>query len=70
MLGKIEIGFAEGFCLQAGIDIAFKRQNRLAGVFGVKWVPVVKAGRVQIRQLVADAHQLADLRRRELAACR
>jgi hypothetical protein len=36
LLGKIEIGFAKVFRLQAGIDIAFKRQNRLAGVCRVK----------------------------------
>ena len=32
LLGKIEIVFAEGFGLQAGVDITFKRQNRLAGI--------------------------------------
>ena len=37
LLGKIEIVFAEGFGLQAGVDITFKRQNRLAGIwnFGI-----------------------------------
>ncbi|RAP66758.1 hypothetical protein ACZ87_04018 [Candidatus Erwinia dacicola] len=30
LLGKIELLLAEGFGLQAGIDIALKRKNRLA----------------------------------------
>ena len=67
LLGKIKIGFAKIFRLQAGVHIAFKRQNRLASVGrGEIRVPLVKAGRVQIGQLVADAHQRGDLRRREL----
>ena len=49
LLGKIKIGFAEIFRLQAGVHIAFKRQNRLASVGrGEIRVPLVKAGRVQI----------------------
>ena len=68
LLGEIEISLAKGFCLQAGIDIPLKRQNRLAGVVrGEVWLPVVKAGRVQVSQLVADAHQFANLWRRQLA---
>ena len=68
LLGKIEVGFTEVFRLQTGIDITFKRQNRLASVSrGEIRVPLVKAGRVKIGQLVADAHQRGDLRRRELA---
>ena len=66
LLGKIEIGFAKIFRLQTGVDITFKRQNRLASVRrGEIRVPLVKAGRVKIGQLVADAHQRGDLRRRE-----
>lgn len=44
LLGKIEIVFAEGFGLQAGVDITFKRQNRLAGIRRREiWLPVMKA---------------------------
>ena len=67
-LGKIEIVFAEGFCLQSGINVAFKSQNGLARVLRREVrLPVMKAGRIQIRQLIADAHQFADLWRREPA---
>ena len=67
LLGKIEIGFAKGLCPQAGIDIALKRQDCLTGVVrGEIWLPVVKAGRVQVSQLVADAHQFTNLRCRQL----
>ena len=45
-----------------------ERQNRLSGVVrGEVWLPVVKTGRVQVSQLVADAHQFANLWRRQLA---
>lgn len=37
LLGKIEIVFAEGFGLQASVDITFKRQNCLAGILSVKF---------------------------------
>ena len=51
-LGKIEIVFAEGFCLQSGINVAFKAKNGLARVLRREVrLPVMKAGRIQIRQL-------------------
>ena len=66
LLGKIEIVFAEGFGLQAGVDITFKCQNRLAGILRREiWLPVMKASGVDTRQFVADAHQRANLRRRQ-----
>ena len=44
LLGKIEIVFAEGFGLQASVDITFKRQNCLAGILRCEiWLPVMKA---------------------------
>lgn len=63
LLGKIEIVFAEGFGLQAGVDITFKCQNRTAGILRREiWLPVMKASGVDTRQFVADAHQGANLR--------
>ena len=51
LLGKIEIVFAESFGLQAGVDITFKRQNRLAGILRREiWLPVMKASGVDTRQ--------------------
>ena len=53
LLGKIEIVFAEGFGLQAGVDITFKRQNRLAGILRREiWLPVMKASGVDTRVLI------------------
>ena len=67
LLCKIEISLGEGFRLQAGIDIAFKGQNGLAGVFRRKVrLPVVKAGGVQVGKLIADTHQGFDLLRAKL----
>ena len=55
LLGKIEIVFAEGFGLQAGVDITFKRQNRLAGILRREiWLPVMKASGVDTRQFVVS----------------
>ena len=68
LLGKIEVGFTEVFRLQTGIDITFKCQNRLTRVSrGEIRMPFMESRRVQVCQLVADAHQRGDLRRRELA---
>lgn len=54
LLGKIEIVFAEGFGLQASVDITFKRQNCLAGILRCEiWLPVMKASGVDTRQFVA-----------------
>ncbi|MNP86443.1 hypothetical protein D3C76_1866850 [compost metagenome] len=64
LLGKIKVSLAEGFRLQAGIDVAFEGQNRLACVRRREIrLPVVEAGGIKIRQLVADAHQGCNLRR-------
>ena len=66
LLGKIEIVFAEGFGLQASVDITFKRQNCLAGILRCEiWLPVMKASGVDTRQFIADAHQGANLRGRQ-----
>lgn len=66
-LGEVKVVLSERLCLQAGVDIALKGEDRLAGILRRKVrVPVVETGGVQIRQLVADAHQLADLRRGQL----
>ncbi len=37
LLNKIEIVFAEGFGLQASVDITFKRQNCRRAFSGVKF---------------------------------
>lgn len=66
LLSKIKIVFAKSFGLQAGVNITFKRQNRLAGIRRRKiWLPVIKASSVNTRQFVANAHQRANLQRRQ-----
>jgi hypothetical protein len=69
LLGEVEIGFVEILRLQAGVNVALERQQRLTGIVRGKFrLPLAKARGVQPGQLVADAHQAGDLRRRQLAA--
>ena len=69
LLGKVEIGLVEILRLQAGVNVALERQQRLTGIVWGKFrLPLAKARGVQPGQLVADAHQAGDLRRRQLAA--
>ena len=64
LLGEVEIRFAEGLRLQTGVDVAFKRQNRLARILRRKiGLPAVEAFGIQVRQLIADTHKRSDLRR-------
>ena len=56
-LGEVKVVLGERLCLQAGVDIALKGKDRLAGILRRKVrMPVVETGGVQIRQLVANAH--------------
>ena len=69
LLGKVKIGLVEILRLQAGVNVALERQQRLTGIVWGKFrLPLAKARGVQPGQLVADAHQAGDLRRRQLAA--
>ncbi|MOA14985.1 hypothetical protein D3C78_1351210 [compost metagenome] len=69
LLGEIKVIFAEVLRVQAGINVAFKRQQGLAGIVrGEFRLPVAKASGVQAGQFIADAHQLGDLYRRQSAA--
>ena len=66
-LGKIEIGFAKSFYLQASVDVTFEGQQRLAGVGGREVrLPLMKTGGIQVGEFIADAHQRSDLRSRKL----
>ena len=61
-LGELEIVFAETFGIEPCIDVTLKRQYRLAGVVrGERRVPVLETLGVQLAELVADVHQVADL---------
>ncbi|MPN44721.1 hypothetical protein SDC9_192286 [bioreactor metagenome] len=68
LLSEVEIRLAEGFSLQPGIHVALKCQNGLARIVRREVrLPVMETRGIQIRQFVANSHQLANLRRRELA---
>ena len=45
LLGEVKVVLGERLCLQASVDIAFKGEDRLAGILRRKVrVPVVEAG--------------------------
>ncbi|MNN50183.1 hypothetical protein D3C81_1647570 [compost metagenome] len=67
-LGVIEIGFAEGLRIHAGVHIALEGQQRLLGVFrGERGRPAAETRGVEPADLVGNVHQFADLRGRQLA---
>ena len=52
LLGEVKVVLGERLCLQAGVDIALKGKDRLAGILRRKVrMPVVETGGVQIRSL-------------------
>ena len=59
--GKIEIGFAKRFCLQASVDVTFEGQQRPAALAGVVEAATPgETGGVQVGKFIADAHQRSD----------
>ncbi|MNI21307.1 hypothetical protein D3C73_748250 [compost metagenome] len=68
LLGVIEIGFAEGLRIQAGVHVTLECQQRLLGVFrGEGRSPAAETRGIEPADLVGDVHQLADLRWRQVA---
>ena len=50
LLGEVKVVLGERLCLQASVDIAFKGEDRLAGILRRKVrVPVVEAGGFAVR---------------------
>ena len=68
LLGKGQLFVVECFCRKARVDIALEGQHCLFGVILTKGEgPGLKARRIELGQLVADAHQAAYLCRTQLA---
>ncbi|MNF72378.1 hypothetical protein D3C84_543560 [compost metagenome] len=68
LLGIVEVGFAEGLGIHAGVHVALERQQCLLGVFrGKGRGPAAETGSIEATDLVGNVHQLADVRRCQLA---
>ena len=62
VLGVAEIGVAEGFGVEAGVDVTLERQQGLLGIFRREGgCPAAKERGVEATDLVGHVHQFADL---------
>ncbi|MNT30102.1 hypothetical protein D3C72_1658800 [compost metagenome] len=68
VLGVAEVVFTEAFGVETRVYVTLEGQQRLLGVIGAEGRgPAAEARGVEAGELVGEVHQLADLRRRQLA---
>ncbi len=67
ILGPLQVSHRHRLCIEPGIHIALKSQQRLLGILWRElFIPAQVAIKIEVTQLIADFHQLRNLVGRHL----